>query len=308
MAYRNVLVNDGNNLREVTSAEKTLLDQEMIRQYALNVPVTLSYVASGGNLGSIADTRLAAGAHSTSTTAFPTEATTAEPSVVTVNRSHINQTIATVSTPADTNNKRFPVYYDGTDLVSMTLQDMLDTFGLAAVDNITNGSFTTNQAGSYRIHTANTLAGATLVNANPIFTDTIANTAAYTAAGIPETLDQPTNNQLYYLFQVDAASVGTIPQLMYVDSTNDIKEYTDAEIGTIFQEVVRHAAVNVVGSRIDYNYTTGTNLGSSMVDQRLNGSGNYQTLFVNANDYRAQEFPNGTVTTISTYNLKVQQT
>ena len=30
-----------------------------------------------------------------------------------------------------------------------------------------------------------------------------------------------------------------------------------------------------------------------MVDTRLNGSGNYQTRFVNADDYRAQEFPNG---------------
>ena len=27
-----------------------------------------------------------------------------------------------------------------------------------------------------------------------------------------------------------------------------------------------------------------------MVDTRLDGSGNYQTRFVNANDYRAQEF------------------
>ena len=45
-----------------------------------------------------------------------------------------------------------------------------------------------------------------------------------------------------------------------------------------------------------------------MVDTRLNGAGNYQTLFVNVDDYRAQEFPDGTPTTINTYNLKVQQT
>jgi len=95
---------------------------------------------------------------------------------------------------------------------------------------------------------------------------------------------------------------------MYADSNNDLKEFTDAEIGTILQEVVRHTAVNVVGSRINYNYTTGTNLGSSMVDTRLDGAGNYQTLFVNADDYRAQEFPNGTAQTINTYNLKANQT
>ena len=44
-----------------------------------------------------------------------------------------------------------------------------------------------------------------------------------------------------------------------------------------------------------------------MVDQRLNGSGNYQTRFVNANDYRAQEFPDGTPTSINTYYLRIQK-
>jgi len=44
-----------------------------------------------------------------------------------------------------------------------------------------------------------------------------------------------------------------------------------------------------------------------MVDTRLNGSGNYQQRFVNANDYRAQEFPNGTAQTINTYFLKIRR-
>jgi hypothetical protein len=44
-----------------------------------------------------------------------------------------------------------------------------------------------------------------------------------------------------------------------------------------------------------------------MGDTRLNGSGNYQTRFVNANDYRAQEFPNGSATTINTYYLKINK-
>lgn len=310
MAVRSPLINDGNNLREATTAEMDNLKKEMIRQYSLNIPVTLSVVGSGGNLGSLTDTRLQAGAHSTSTTAFPAEATTAEPTQVNVTYDKISQTIASVSTPVDTNNKRFPVYYDGTDVVSMTLQDMIDTFGAPVVDTLTNGSFTTDQAGTYRIHTATTLSGATEVSGanTAVFVDTRADTAAYTAAGIPETLDQPTTINSYYLFRVDAASVGTIPQLIYADTSNDLKEFTDAEIGTIFQEVVRHTAVNVVGSRIDYDYTTGTNLGSSMVDTRLTGgSGNYQTLFVNADDYRAQEFPDGTANTVNTYNLKVQQ-
>ena len=35
------------------------------------------------------------------------------------------------------------------------------------------------------------------------------------------------------------------------------------------------------------------------------GSGNYQTRFVSADDYRAQEFPNGTPSTANTYVFKI---
>ena len=312
MAVRTPLVDDSSNLREATTAEIDQIKAEMIRQYSLNIPVTLTVVASGGNLGSLTDTRLQAGAHSTSTTAFPTEATTAEPSTVTVNYDKISQTISSVSTPVDTNNKRFFAYYDDpTDTVqTMSLQDMIDTFGEPVVDTLTNGSFTTNQAGTYRIHTATTLTGATEVSGanTAVFVDTRADTTLYTAAGIPETLDQPTTINSYYLFRVNAAAAGSLPTLYNIDGSNQLQQISTTDVRTILQEIIRHTAVNVVGSRIDYDYTTGTNLGSSMVDTRLNGSGNYQTLFVNVDDYRAQEFPDGTPTTINTYNLKVQQT
>jgi len=312
MAVRTPLVDDSSNLREATTAEIDQIKAEMIRQYSLNIPVTLTVVASGGNLGSLTDTRLQAGAHSTSTTAFPTEATTAEPSTVTVNYDKISQTISSVSTPVDTNNKRFFAYYDdATDTVqTMNLQDMIDTFGAPVVDTLTNGSFTTDQAGTYRIHTGTTLTGATEVSGanTAVFVDTRADTTLYTAAGIPETLDQPTTINSYYLFRVNAAAAGSLPTLYNIDGSNQLQQISTTDVRTILQEIIRHTAVNVVGSRIDYDYTTGTNLGSSMVDTRLNGSGNYQTLFVNVDDYRAQEFPDGTPTTINTYNLKVQQT
>jgi hypothetical protein len=312
MAVRTPLVDDSSNLREATTAEIDQIKAEMIRQYSLNIPVTLTVVASGGNLGSLTDTRLQAGAHSTSTTAFPTEATTAEPSTVTVNYDKISQTISSVSTPVDTNNKRFFAYYDDpTDTIqTMSLQDMIDTFGAPVVDTLTNGSFTTDQAGTYRIHTATTLTGATEVSGanTAVFVDTRADTTLYTAAGIPETLDQPTTINSYYLFRVNAAAAGSLPTLYNIDGSNQLQQISTTDVRTILQEIIRHTAVNVVGSRIDYDYTTGTNLGSSMVDTRLNGSGNYQTLFVNVDDYRAQEFPDGTPTTINTYNLKVQQT
>ena len=57
-----------------------IIDQ-IIYQYSLNPSVTLSVVSSGGNLGTITDTRLQAGTQSTSATGNPPEATTGEPTV-----------------------------------------------------------------------------------------------------------------------------------------------------------------------------------------------------------------------------------
>ena len=50
---------------------------------------------------------------------------------------------------------------------------------------------------------------------------------------------------------------------------------------------------------------SGNNRGTGMADTRLDGGGNYQQRFVNANDYRAQEFPNGTAQTQNTFFLKI---
>ena len=43
-----------------------------------------------------------------------------------------------------------------------------------------------------------------------------------------------------------------------------------------------------------------------MVDTRLDGAGNYQTRQV-GDDYRSQEFPNGSAATVSTYNLRINK-
>ena len=52
---------------------------------------------------------------------------------------------------------------------------------------------------------------------------------------------------------------------------------------------------------------TGTTCGSGMEDTRLNGSGAYTKYHAGgAGDYRAQEFPNGSAETITTYYLKAR--
>ena len=308
MAVRTPLINDSGNLKEMSSAQVNEIVDQIVYQYSLNPSVALSVLGSGGNLSSISDTRLQAGAASTSTTAFPDEATTAEPSTVTVTYQRIQQTIASVTPTTDT-GKTWPVYYtSGGHIQAMSLQDVKDTFLHPAIDLLTAGSTTTQQAGTYTIATSTTLSGATNVSTTPIFSDTRADTTLYTAGGIGETLDQPTTITNYYLHRIDGSNTSyTSP--FFITASNHLQEFNTTTFNSLLQEWIRYtAASSTDGYAISYSIGTsgsGNTRGTSIVDTKLNGTGNYQTRFVNANDYRAQEFPNGTPTTINTYNLRI---
>ena len=110
MAVRAPLKNNSGNLQEMSTTEVNEIVDQIVYQYSLNPSVSLSVVGSSGTLSSISDTRLQAGAHSTSVSAFPSEATTAEPSVVTVTYDKISETRATITPTADTGTT-WPVYY-----------------------------------------------------------------------------------------------------------------------------------------------------------------------------------------------------
>ena len=309
MAVRKPLFNSSNNLQEMTTTQVAEIVDQVAYQYGSDPSVTLSVVSSSGNLGTLSDTRLQAGAQSTSTTAFPSEATTAEPSTVTVNYSKISSSNASVSTPTADTGKTWPVYYTDTgEIRAMSITDVKDTFIHPAIDQLVSGSTTTQQAGTYQISTSTSVTGNTLVSSTPVFTDTRANTSAYTASGIPETLDQPTTLQNYYLHKIDNGSSPTYTSPMFIDSSNDIKEFATGTFEALLKEWIRYTAVSSTdGYTIVYGYSSGNNRGSGMGDTRLNGSGNYQTRFVNTNDYRAQEFPNGSATTVNTYYLKINK-
>jgi len=307
MAVRAPLYNDNGNLKEMSTALVDQIVQQTVYQYSLSPSVSLSVVSSGGSLGTITDTRLQAGSSSSSATSYPSEATTSEPSVVSVNYSKIDSSNASV-TPTGDSGKTWPVYYDGTSIKAMNLQDVKDTFLHPAIDLLASGSTGTDQAGTYHISTSSSVAGSTLVSATPVFSDTGANTGAYTAGSIPETQDQPTTLTNYYL-QIINGTDTSFTSPVFIRSDDQIQIYPTATFQSLLQEWIRYtAASSSDGYSISYNINgSGNNRGSGMVDQRLNGSGNYQTRFVNANDYRAQEFPNGTLTTINTYFLKINK-
>ena len=313
MAVRSPLKNDSGNVKEMTSAEVDQIVDQIVYQYSLNPSVSLSVVSSGGSLGTITDTRLQAGAMSQTNSSFPTEAQTAEPSIVTVNYDKVSQSIASVSPTADTGTT-FPAFYNsGGNIQAMSLQDVKDTFLHPAIDLLTAATTTSQQAGTYHISSASSVGGSTLVSATPIYLDTRADTSAYSNAGLEdasgETLDQPTTITSYYLQRIDGSDNSYINPF-YINAGNNLQEYASADWKSLVQGWIRQtAAASTDGYKITYNLGSsgsGEIRGTGMSDTRLNGSGNYQTVQV-SDDYRAQEFPDGTPTTINTYYLRIRK-
>ena len=311
MAVRTPLYFVSGNIREMDAGMITDLQNLAIYQYAQNPSVTLSVSGSGGNLTSINDTRLQAGSGLTNPSTFPSEAATPEPNTVTVAYQRVLKTAATVTATVDT-GKTFPLYYNVSgNLQHMNATDFIDTFIAPAITTLTSGSTTTSQSGTYLVSTSTSVAGASLVSATPIFTDTRADTTLYSAGGIPEDLDQPQTITNYYLHQIEGATEPTLTIFpLYADSNNNIKEYSQAEIASILSDYIRReAATSVLGNSVDYNFDgTGTARGSSIANTILvGGAGNYSTFQAGADDYRAQEFPDGSPSTANTYIFKINK-
>jgi len=303
MAIRTPLKLDSTNLKEMSSTDTGNIIGRMVYLYMTDPSVALSVVGSSGSLDAINDTRTQAGASTTHASSFRSAGDTPNISTVTVTHDKINETVASLSQPADTNNIRFPVYLDGSNNIkAMSYQDCFDTWVNAATTAII-------AAQPYKIHTSTTPpSGYTIVSSNPVFTDTRADVSAYTAGGIGETLDQPTTISNYYLHKSNGTAVTVTGMPLYIDSNQNLKEYTVAELDVVLKEIIRYTVATVAGQRIRFFIDgAGTTLGTGMANTKLNGTGNYQTRFVNADDYRTQEFPNGSVTTANTYYLKARK-
>lgn len=308
MTVRTPLKLNGSNLQEMTSGEIAAIQTEAIRLYGANPYVYLSVVGSGGNLGTISDTRLQAGAGITRVDRFATSAETANVSTVTVNYARITQLVDTSLSSWSDATYSYPLYYDAGNLREMTATDFADTFILPAIDTLTSGSTTSAQAGTYHISTSSSVAGSTLVSATPVFVDTRANAGAYTSAGLIETQDQPTTITNYYLHRINsAAAAGHQLPVCYRKSGTDLQQTPSATFQSALTTMINYYAAEVTGTRIRYSINgSGNNRGSGMTDTKLNSS-TYLTRYVNTDDYRAQEVPSGTATNISTYYLRIYQ-
>ena len=312
MAVVKPLFVDSGNLKEMDSTKVDELIARAVYQYSTSPSVVLSVVSSGGNLGTISDTRKQAGAVSTSNSSFPSEGTTQEPQTVTVTYDKVSETRTAGSPTADT-GKTWPVYYNGSGQIqAMSLTDVKDTFLHPAIDLLASGSTGTQQGGTYHVSTSTSVSGSTEVSGSStaIFTDTRADTGAYSAGSIPETQDQPTTITNYYLHRITGSQI-TYTEPYFLDGSNNIKEFTTAAFDSLLQEWMQYTAVSSGdGYSLSYNIGSsgsGNTRGSGMADTILNGSGNYQQRQVNNDDYRAQEFPNGSATTAATYYLRIHK-
>jgi len=312
MAVVKPLFVDSGNLKEMDSTKVAEIVDQCVYQYSLSPSVALSVVSSSGTLSAINDTRKSAGAQSTSASSFPSEGTTQEPQTVTVTYDKVSETRTAGSPTADTGTT-WPVYYNGSGQIqAMSLTDVKDTFLHPAIDLLASGSTGTQQGGTYHVSTSTSVSGSTEVSGSStaIFTDTRADTGAYSAGSIPETQDQPTTITNYYLHRITGSQI-TYTEPYFLDGSNNIKEFTTAAFDSLLQEWMQYTAVSSSdGYSLSYNIGSsgsGNTRGSGMADTILNGSGNYQTRQVNNDDYRAQEFPNGSATTAATYYLRINK-
>jgi hypothetical protein len=123
-----------------------------------------------------------------------------------------------------------------------------------------------------------------------------------------EVRDQPTTVTSYYLHKIDGVNSAVNIPLYLRQADNNLQTYNETTFGTYLQEWMKKtAAESGDGFKIAYSYTTGTNRGSGMADTILSGTGDYQTFQAGGDDYRAQEFPNGTPSTANTYYLKIRK-
>jgi YD repeat-containing protein len=309
MSVRAPLYNNSGNIQEMTTAMVDEVIDQIVYQYSLSPSVALSVVSSGGSLGTISDTRLQAGASTTDATDYDTEGETPDVSTVTVNYDKIDSSTASITPTTDTGTT-WPLYYNSSGQIqAMNLTDIKDTFLHPAIDLLSAATTTSQQAGTHFISSATSVTGSTRVSATPIFTDTRADAAAYTAGGIGETQDQPTTITNYYLYTVDGSDTSyTAP--FFINGSNNLQVFAEATFESLIQEWIRYtAASSTDGYAISYNLGTsgsGNERGSGMADTKLNSS-TYAQRFVNADDYRTQEFPSGTAVTQNTYYLRINK-
>ncbi len=281
------------------------------------ITILTSFPSSGWS-GHYTYIRGGAGTNTVTTIApqsYPSEATTQEPQVVTTQFNKVLQSFVSTTDPTSATFLN-PCYYDPiTGITEMTAADMVDTFISPAIDILTSSTVNQNTAGTYFVST-----DSAEIDCTPqgiVFQDTRADTSLYSAAGIPESLDQPQTVQNYYLHLRNSTITNPEPlsirpvRLYYNGSdpngVQEIPQFGTYSMNTLFLYYMQYYTINVPGYRIRYNFNDSGNNRGSMTDTILNGTGNYQQYLASVDDYRSQEFPNGADSISQTHSLNIHR-
>ena len=320
MTIRYPLYVDNGNLRAMTDAHLVQWRKKAIYQYSLDPSALLTVVSnSGANMAAITDTRLKSGVSVVSVSADPSASTSAPSATTDVSFDKINFAYDTSSGQTeDSDNRAFPIYRnsDG-DIQAMTLDDMKDTFLHPAIDLMVvadTDNDDPNVAGTYRIHTVSSLTGFTEVSGagTAIFTDTTSTGFAAGSIGTAGTTQTGSSSsvQSFFLLRRNGTDVDTNSiKLAQINSDGDIQEYSDGGTELLGNWLKFTAGQSGDGYKITYAIgasVSGTQRGSAITNKQL-GSTVTSTTLVDANDYRAQQFPSGSATVTNTYLFKINK-
>ena len=315
-----LFINSDNNLQEMTDAQVLLHKQKAIYQYSLDPSALLTVVSnSGANMAAITDTRLKSGVSVVSVSADPSASTSAPSATTDVSFDKINFAYDTSSGQTeDSDNRAFPIYRnsDG-DIRAMSLSDMKDTFLHPAIDLMVvadTDNDDPNVAGTYRIHTVSSLTDFTEVSGanTAIFTDTTSTGFAAGSIGTAGTTQTGSSSsvQSFFLLRRNGTDVDTNSiKLAQINSDGDIQEYSDGGTELLGNWLKFTAGQSGDGYKITYAIgasVSGTQRGSAITNKQL-GSTVTSTTLVDANDYRAQQFPSGSATVTNTYLFKINK-
>lgn len=315
MAVRsNVLrLNADNHLQGMGTAEISAIQEQAIYQYSLNPSVTLSVVASNGNLNSMTDRRYSAGTASSTNSSFPGDSQDVQP----IDTVWDVVSMSVASNPPnvwdESNvNRAYPVYLNASnEICAMSREDFYDTIIDPAIAQwyapVGSGNFA--GAAQYAFYEGNGgLTGFSLVSSSPVFQNTVASTDL-TTGNLPENpLDQPSSTTNDYYLYLKNASAVTYSLPFKINASGELEQFTAADFNSLLQYHMRYAIVSRVGSQIRYQIenTSGT-------QGRTSGAGiadTHYASFTRRNQqigdvYYTQEVPSGSSTTRNTYYLKI---
>jgi len=332
MTVRTPVYWDGSSIAQMSASQITTIKQRCVYLFGgAGRPVNLTYVASDGSLRRMLDTSDSPSAEVSNTRSFANNTTSLGNTTdagTSTTYDHINQILTTPSDPTDTNNKLYPLYYDGSgNFQAMSKTDMYDTFINDAIDLLVDGN---DRDGTYRLSTQpTTLANHTLVNANPIFVDTRFDKSIHGGDGsiseiLPLSGTTTAEIEKWYLWRTNqGTSYGTpsVQSPLYINSDNDLQSYSTAEFDSVLEDLLFYSAAsrNTYSIRYEVKGVSGTDtseiIGNNSLDKTRGDVVTDTTLDsqVRINDqdadtYRSQNLPSGAGETETTYALKIYRT